>query len=159
MSGVNQKTIISSSADETEELAKKIGEKIRGGEVIELTSDLGGGKTTFVRGLARGIGSKDLVTSPSFTVKNTYKVADKEKKIKEIWHFDFYRLNESGVVGHELEEAINDDSVVVVIEWAKDISKVLPGQRLTIDFTPQSDETRKITISYSKILEYLVEEL
>ena len=58
---------ISKSASDTEAYAEQIGNNLKGGEIIELISDLGGGKTTFVRGLARGMGSTDAVSSPSFT--------------------------------------------------------------------------------------------
>lgn len=139
---------------ETERLGEKIGKRLRGGEVIELSSDLGGGKTTFVRGLARGAGSKDNVSSPSFTIKNVYSAPR-----YEIWHFDFYRLNQAGMVGYELEDALGDSKIVTVIEWAKDASKVLPEDRLKIQFTPSPDESRELTIRWPEKLEYLMREL
>jgi tRNA A37 threonylcarbamoyladenosine biosynthesis protein TsaE len=64
--------IDSASSEATEELGRKLGSKLRGGEVIELRSDLGGGKTTLVRGLAAGMGSTDAVASPSFTISRVY---------------------------------------------------------------------------------------
>ena len=139
---------------ETERLGEKIGKRLRGGEVIELSSDLGGGKTTFVRGLARGAGSKDNISSPSFTIKNVYSAPR-----YEIWHFDFYRLNQAGMVGYELEDALGDSKIVTVIEWAKDASKVLPEDRLKIQFTPSPDESRELTIRWREKLEYLMREL
>lgn len=62
-------------SDDTERLGELLGKHLEGGEVIELRSDLGGGKTTFVRGLVRGLGSYDKVSSPTFTLKNVYKVS------------------------------------------------------------------------------------
>lgn len=148
------KKILCLSAKETESLGEKIGKRLRGGEVIELSSDLGGGKTTFVRGLARGAGSKDNISSPSFTIKNVYSAPR-----YEIWHFDFYRLNQAGMVGYELEDALGDSKIITVIEWAKDVSKVLPEDRLKIQFTPSPDESRELTIRWPEKLEYLVREL
>jgi tRNA threonylcarbamoyladenosine biosynthesis protein TsaE len=148
------KKILCISAKQTESLGEKIGKRLRGGEVIELSSDLGGGKTTFVRGLARGAGSKDNISSPSFTIKNVYSAPR-----YEIWHFDFYRLNQAGMVGYELEDALGDSKIITVIEWAKDASKVLPEERLKIQFTPSPDESRELTIRWPEKLEYLVREL
>jgi len=148
------KKILCLSAEQTEGIGEKIGKRLRGGEVIELSSDLGGGKTTFVRGLARGAGSKDNVSSPSFTIKNVYSAPR-----YEIWHFDFYRLNQAGMVGYELEDALGDSKIVNVIEWAKDASKVLPEDRLNIQFTPSPDESRELTIRWREKLEYLMREL
>src|SRR5687767_41688 len=100
-------SIESTSSVHTEQLAEQLGQRLKGGEVIELASDLGGGKTTFVRGLARGFGSTDKVSSPTFTVQKVYKTGG-----KEMHHYDFYRLAEAGLTGHELEDSIGDDSIV-----------------------------------------------
>lgn len=154
MSNRHTYTITASSADDTEKFGEKIGQQLQGGEVIELNSDLGGGKTTFVRGLARGAGSKDGVSSPSFTIKNVYNAPR-----FEIWHFDFYRLDEAGMVGFELEDALGDEKVVTVIEWAKDLGEQLPEERLMIQFEPSADESRKLTLQYPDNLGYLVKEL
>src|SRR5205807_2663685 len=102
----------STSADDTLAIAVLIGSKLKGGEVIELVSDLGGGKTTFVKGLAKGLGSQDEVHSPSFTLSNEYRAGG-----LKIYHFDFYRLNEPGIMRQELAEAIADLSGVMVVEW------------------------------------------
>src|ERR1700679_221405 len=103
----------STKPEETIGLAAAIGGRLRGGEVIELASDLGGGKTTFVRGLAQGAGSGDTVSSPSFTLTNQYEAGD-----LTIYHFDFYRLLEAGIVRDELAEVLADPQAVVVVEWA-----------------------------------------
>lgn len=69
--------IVSTSSDATEKLGEQVGKRLKGGEVIELISDLGGGKTTFIRGLARGMGSTDHVSSPTFTISKFYSVKPK----------------------------------------------------------------------------------
>jgi tRNA threonylcarbamoyladenosine biosynthesis protein TsaE len=109
-------------------------------------ADLGGGKTTFVRGLARGLKSKDEVSSPTFTLNCIYKC----KNGLEIHHFDFYRLNELGILADQLAESLNDEKVITIIEWSGIVSGVLPKKRLTIKFTPdeKSSESRSIQINY-----------
>src|SRR5688572_5517582 len=100
--------IESSSYEDTYETGKRFGSRCKGGEVFVLASDLGGGKTTFTKGLAAGLGSLDKVVSPTFTVSRVYKCRDG----LYLHHFDFYRLNEPGVVGHELAEVIGDPHAV-----------------------------------------------
>ncbi len=141
------------SSDATEQLAEKLGKRLRGGEVIVLASDLGGGKTTFVKGLARGFGSQDTVASPSFTISREYESGD-----KIMHHFDFYRLHEPGILAHELKDMFADDAVVV-IEWADIVKEVLPEGKLTVQIRATGDTERLLTFEYAKELAYLVEGL
>lgn len=142
------------SSDATEWLARRLGRNLRGGEVIELVSDLGGGKTTFTRGLAHGIGSIDQVASPTFTVSRLYK-----GKELEIHHFDFYRLDDAGLMEHEIHDVIGDPKAVVVVEWGDVIQHVLPDERLTIQFIRTGDHSRQLEFSGPDSLEYLLEGL
>jgi len=146
--------IVSTNSSATEKLAEQIGHNLSGGEVIELVSDLGGGKTTFVRGLARGMGSPEHVSSPTFTVSKAYKA-----KELMLHHFDFYRLPEAGLIGHELGEVLGEDENVIVVEWAGMVQHVLPEERLTVHIKNTGEETREFVISYPKSLSYLVENL
>jgi tRNA threonylcarbamoyladenosine biosynthesis protein TsaE len=132
-------------------LAEAIGRKLRGGEVIELVSDLGGGKTTFVRGVASGMGSHDTVRSPSFTLSNEYR-ADK----LTLYHFDFYRLHEPGIMRDELAEILTDPQAVVAVEWGEIVEDVLPQHRITVALKASGDTVREITINYPKDLNYLI---
>ncbi|HEX8351033.1 MAG TPA: tRNA (adenosine(37)-N6)-threonylcarbamoyltransferase complex ATPase subunit type 1 TsaE, partial [Hymenobacter sp.] len=137
-----------------EQLAENLGRHLRGGEVIELASDLGGGKTTFVRGLARGAGSPDRVGSPTFTISKTYNAPR-----FEIHHFDFYRLQQADLAAYELHDLLNDPQIVIVVEWAAVIEHVLPEQRLSVIIERTSADARAITLRYTEALQYLVEEL
>ena len=150
MRSVADKPIISHSPDETEAIGAAIGSSLRGGETLELISDLGGGKTTFVRGLARGLGSKDIVASPTFTISRQYKAGD-----VTLYHFDFYRLNEAGIIAAELTEVVNDPRAVIVVEWGDIVKNVLPKQRLTITFENTDENIRKITFASPAKLNYL----
>lgn len=127
---------------------------MKGGEVIELISDLGGGKTTFVRGLARGAKSQDKVASPSFTISKVYKTAR-----FEIHHFDFYRLHEAGIMADELAEIAGDPAIVVVVEWADVVQHVLPNDRLSITIQQTPTGERQITCTAPEELNYLLESL
>lgn len=131
----------STSLEDTLNLAAKIGANLRGGEVIELVSDLGGGKTAFVRGLAKGMGSDDQVASPTFTISREYKAGE-----LELHHFDFYRLDDPGIISAELEESIDNPKIAVAIEWPGVIEGVLPKDRLSVTIDSTGYESRSITI-------------
>jgi tRNA threonylcarbamoyladenosine biosynthesis protein TsaE len=140
----------SKTASDTVSIAEKLGLALKGDEVIELTSDLGGGKTTFVRGLALGFGSLDKVSSPTFTISKVY-----TKDGQSIHHFDFYRLNDPGLMSAELDEAIHIPGDVVVVEWANIVYEVLPKSRLTVKFE-LAKEGRTLVFQAPKELDYLI---
>lgn len=145
-------TIQSGNAEETEQLGADIGSRLRGGEIIELISDLGSGKTTFTRGLASGAGSADQVASPTFTVSKVYKAHG-----FDIHHFDFYRLTEAGLMEHELADVLNDPKIVIVIEWGEIVRHILPDNRLTIEINQIDAERRDIRLTVHESLTYLLE--
>lgn len=149
-----KKHISTKSALDTEALAAKIGDNLHGGETIELVSDVGGGKTTFVRGLARGAGSTDHVTSPTFTISNVYHTPK-----FSICHFDFYRLAEAGVIEHQLHESVDIKRDVTVVEWSDVVKHVLPEKRLTISIKSTGENSRKIELSCPKEISYLIEDV
>lgn len=137
-----------------EKLGERVGAALHGGEVIELVSDLGGGKTTFTRGLARGARSRDHVASPTFTISREYQA---EKFT--IHHFDFYRLDEAGVMAADLQELINDPLIVVIVEWSDIVRHVLPDEHIKIEIAQTSEAERKLTIAYPEKFAYLLERL
>ena len=154
MSTTTTREVRSLSAEQTEQLAATVGASLRGGETIELVSDLGGGKTTFTRGLVRGTGSHDHVGSPTFTLSREY-----VGPAFTVAHFDFYRLQEAGIVADELAEVIGDPKYVVVVEWGDIVHDVLPQQRLTIRFTQTGEDARTLIFEYPVELAYLLKEL
>jgi len=154
MSTATTLQIDSTSSEQTEQLAEKLGAKLHGGEVIELVSDLGGGKTTFTRGLVRGTGSTDQVASPTFMLSREYAAPE-----FTIAHFDFYRLGEAGIVADELAEVIGDPKYVSVVEWGEIVHDVLPENRLTIHIAQTGEDTRQLLFEYPLALAYLVENL
>ncbi len=145
------RTLHSVSSIETESIAETIGQLLRGGEIIELQSDLGGGKTTFTRGLARGAQSSDVVASPTFTVSKVYNTPQ-----FVIHHFDFYRLTDTAMIAHEFEDLLNDPKVVLVVEWAGLIDAVMPTDRVIISITKTGEDERQLQVSYPEEFAYLL---
>jgi tRNA threonylcarbamoyladenosine biosynthesis protein TsaE len=130
-----------------------IGRKLRGGEVIELIGDLGAGKTALVRGLAKGMGSKDEVRSPSFTISNRYR---SDTGRLTMHHFDFHRLDDPGIVKRELAEILDDPRSLAVIEWGDDVRGILPDEHLRVRIKATGDNSRRLEFSYPDSLSYLI---
>jgi tRNA threonylcarbamoyladenosine biosynthesis protein TsaE len=154
MSTVLTLQINSTSSETTEQLGEQLGSRLKGSELFVLSSDLGGGKTTLTRGIVRGSGSTDSVASPTFTISRVY-LAPRF----EIHHFDFYRLQEPGIIAHELSEVLHDEQTVVIIEWADIVQSVLPRTFAQITITQTGDDTREINISVPEQYNYLIEGL
>ena len=146
------KQIKSKSVDDTLKLARTVGERLIGGEIIELIGDLGSGKTTFVRGLVSGANSSDAVSSPTFMIKKEYKTPS-----LKIFHFDFYRLESSDLIVHELEDLVKKSDSVIVIEWPKVIPMPNLEKKIIFEFLYQEDiNKRSIKITYDQKLGYLI---
>ena len=136
-------------------LGEKLAGQLVGGEVIELSSDLGGGKTTLTKGLASGLGYTGDLVSPTFTISRVYVLPNG----KELHHFDFYRLAPNDVTAAELAEAAGDPNNIVVIEWAGHVGAKLPEDRLKIELVATSENDREITISGSDRYKKIIDEL
>jgi tRNA threonylcarbamoyladenosine biosynthesis protein TsaE len=148
--------ISTSDSAGTQKLAERLASLLTGGEVIELASDLGGGKTTFVQGLARGLGYSGNVTSPTFTLSQIYPLPTG----LELHHYDLYRLAQSGVVGNELAEDIGTAGIITIIEWAGVAENDLPKDRMRIELEVTGDTTRRIIFSTGgSVSRHLIEAL
>ena len=121
------------------QLGEAIGQSVSGGEVLELVGDIGAGKTTLTKGIARALGINEPVQSPTFTISRVY---DSPKGLR-LAHYDFYRLGEAGIMGDEIREATDDDSVIIV-EWAGAVDDDLPKDRLLVKITTISEEERLV---------------
>ncbi len=128
------------SENKMKAFGKAIGALLHGGEVIELIGDVGSGKTTLAKGIAVGLGVDEYVQSPSFTINRMY---EGHNHIK-LAHYDFYRLDNAGIMTNELQEMIRDPSTVTVIEWSGVIKGVLPMDRLSIQITSPTENSRKL---------------
>ena len=148
---MGQRTVVTNSVDETFNLGREFGSSLKGGEVIEFIGDLGAGKTSFMRGVAQGIGSEDSVSSPTFTISNIY-TSSRHPELSlgsdlQIHHFDFYRLSEPGLIQEQLKEALDDPNAIVCVEWAESVRGVLPEDRITIKITTLDEEKREFVFS------------
>ena len=121
------------------QLGEAIGRSVSGGEVLELVGDIGAGKTTLTKGIAQSLGISEPVQSPTFTISRVY---DSPKGLR-LAHYDFYRLGEAGIMGDEIREATDDDSVIIV-EWAGAVDDDLPKDRLVVKITTISEEERLV---------------
>jgi len=135
-------TITTKSADETSRLGAQLATVLTGEDVLELVGDLGAGKTQLVRGLASGVNSKDQVQSPSFMLQRIY-----EGRPYNIHHYDFYRLDQPGVIAMELAESLAAGDSLVAVEWAQSVSDILPERTITIEIEPSGENERQITLS------------
>ncbi len=135
-------TVITKSPEQTELLGKKLAELLRPGDVIAYYGDLGAGKTAFTRGLAAGLGIREAVTSPTYTIVNEYLSGR-----MPLFHFDMYRLSSS----EELFDIGWEDYLarggVCAVEWSENVEDALTGAiSITIEKDPAQLDWRKITI-------------
>ncbi len=127
------------------EFAKKCQPSKDSASVIELIGDVGAGKTTFTRGLAKGLGIKKPITSPSFTIAKSYALPSNGT----FTHYDFYRLPEPGLMVEDLEENLRSPNNIIVIEWGESITDLLPKDHIKITISYNNDGSREIETNLS----------
>ncbi|MBQ6593797.1 tRNA (adenosine(37)-N6)-threonylcarbamoyltransferase complex ATPase subunit type 1 TsaE [Candidatus Saccharibacteria bacterium] len=110
--------------------------------VIELVGDVGAGKTTFVRGLARGLNINQPITSPSYTISKTYALPDG----RILTHYDFYRLPDPGLMVDDLSEKLSDPHQIIIIEWGESIQSLLPPHHHIININYTDENTREVIL-------------
>ncbi|PYM05923.1 MAG: tRNA (adenosine(37)-N6)-threonylcarbamoyltransferase complex ATPase subunit type 1 TsaE [Candidatus Rokuibacteriota bacterium] len=132
------------SADETERVGERLGRRLVPGDVVALSGELGAGKTCFIRGLARGLGVTQGVSSPTFVIVNQYTGR------MPVFHIDAYRtesLTELLDIG--FDEYVSGDSVTV-IEWSDKLEPLLPPGAIRVRVSGLGDEPRTIRIDASE---------
>ena len=129
------------STEEMIEFGKEIGSNLEGGSVLELTGDVGAGKTTFTKGLALGLGVLETVQSPTFTISRVY-----EGDNLTLSHYDFYRLNDYGIMKMELAENLSNPQNITVVEWAGELADILPEKHLKLIFESISEDKRLVKV-------------
>lgn len=120
------------SLEETNQLAEKIASKLSVPALITLSGDLGAGKTTFTKGLAKALGINATITSPTFTILKSY------EETVTLHHIDAYRLE--GIVQDLGFEEIFDEDAICVVEWFDYIEYALPKERLQISISLDGDD-------------------
>jgi len=145
--------VLTESARATQKLGEKFAADLISGKlssrVICLYGDLGSGKTTFIQGLARGLGIKKRVLSPTFIIMRQYPLTiNHESSIINFFHIDLYRIEKvEDTRGLGLEEIWSDTGNIVAIEWPEKIEKILPKKRIEIHFEYVGENGRKIKIN------------
>lgn len=132
--------IITHTPEETELVGKALAKTLTSGSVVALYGDLGAGKTAFVRGMARGLGSSDRVTSPTFTIVNEY------SGTLELFHFDMYRLRSSDELFDIGWEDYLARGGVCVVEWSENVSDAFDGSETKVTIDKLTETDRKITV-------------
>lgn len=143
-------------AVETIAIGEKLAMSLQGGELILLDGDLGAGKTTFTKGLAKGLGITRNIKSPTFTLIREYSMGR-----LPLYHMDVYRLEETGGADLGLEEYFNSSGVSVV-EWSQFIQAELPSEYLLVQLKKDPDNDDKRTLifeAHGKKYQKLLEEL
>lgn len=137
------------SVEDLISFGQEFGKTLSAPAVIELVGDVGSGKTTLTRGIAKGLGVKENVSSPSFTISKHYAFA-KYNHEHNLVHYDFYRLNDPGLMVEDLSESLNDKNTITIIEWADTVANTLPEKRITIKITLNDDGSRHIEVKEPK---------
>ena len=134
---------VTNSADETEALGQRLGEVLQPGAVVAYTGDLGAGKTAFTRGLARGLGIRDRVTSPTFDIVNEY-----ESGRMPLFHFDMYRLGSSDELFDIGWEDYLARGGVCAVEWSENVDDALDEDTIRVDIRRgEGEEQRRILLT------------
>lgn len=144
----SMKILLTKSAEETQQFGELFAKKLNKQSIIALSGDLGAGKTTFVQGLAKGVGITKRIISPTFIIIRKYRI---KKQVKEFYHIDLYRIHsEKDLEGLGLQEILHDPEAIVVIEWPEKLGSLLPKERWDICFEHVGENERKITINKIK---------
>jgi len=155
----NSFEFISRSPDQTRRIGMRLGELLLPSDIICLSGDLGAGKTTLVQGIARGWGTSDAVTSPTFVLVNNYRRPDGVA----MNHLDAYRL-EGALEAEDLDLERMIVEGPLLVEWAERIKAALPEECLSISMSWVSDEHRRMVFGfkgerYRKLLDQLRNEM
>ncbi len=132
---------VTNSAAETRAMGEELSARLKAGDVVILEGELGAGKSELARGIAKGLGVTETVTSPSFTILNVY-----ESGRCPLYHFDWYRLeSEEELYELGMDEYLGGDGVAVV-EWAERCPEAVPEGALRITLENTGEEQRRITV-------------
>jgi len=164
---IDEEIFITNSFEETQKLGEKFAKRFfarrpLGEAIIALYGELGSGKTTFVQGMAKGLGIRRRIISPTFIIIRSYKIKNQKssfdnasdknikytnKKLKMFYHIDLYRIkSDKDIEGLGLDEIIDDPKNIVAIEWAEKIGGLLSRKRWDVGFEDLGEDERRITI-------------
>lgn len=131
---------VTNSAAETEKFARELAASLKPDDVLAFYGGLGMGKTTFVRGLAQGLGSLDEVSSPTFSLVHEYRSTPK------LYHFDMYRVTSFDDLYSTGFFDYLETGAILAIEWSENIEDALPDRTIRVTFERLEGEKRRITL-------------
>ncbi len=131
---------VTNSAAETEKFARELAASLKPDDVLAFYGGLGMGKTTFVRGLAQGLGSLDEVSSPTFSLVHEYRSTPK------LYHFDMYRVTSFDDLYSTGFFDYLETGAILAIEWSENIEDALPDRTIRVTFERLEEEKRRITL-------------
>lgn len=137
--------VITNNENETYNIGIKIGKQLKAGDILSLNGDLGAGKTYLTKGIAKGLGIEDYITSPTFTILNEY-----EGRIP-LYHFDVYRINDVEEMYEIGFEEYLYGNGVCVIEWGSMVEEILPKNAINIKIKNLGEFSREIEIKSDRI--------
>ena len=132
---------LTNSPEETETLGEKLAKQLKPGTVLAYRGDLGAGKTAFTRGLARGLGYTEPVTSPTYTIVNEYLGGR-----MPLFHFDMYRLSSADDLFDIGWEDYLERGGVCAVEWSENVPEAMEGA-VEVSIEKTGEDSRKITIT------------
>jgi len=145
--------IITNNFNQTKKLGEALAKKIKSRKndkafVLGLSGDLGGGKTTFLQGFAKGLKIKQRILSPTFLIMKKYKLNNSAiGQLDNFYHIDCYRIQKSKeILSLGFKKIISDPKNIIAIEWAERIEKILPKNTIWIKFEFIDENKRKIQI-------------
>ena len=143
------------SREETLLLAARFAQLLKGGEIVFLRGPIGAGKTVFVKGVAAALGLTGSPTSASFSLLKKY-----QNKHTRLYHIDLFRLEEGEVFNLGFEEMLEDEQAIILAEWPDPIARMLPADRLELNFILREGDERTIELaSFGRVSDRLLEEL
>lgn len=144
---IDNMSLLTNNYEETEKAGEIMGKKLPYGIVVALSGNLGSGKTTFIKGLAKGLGIKRTVASPTFLMIKKYEIKGPKRNIKRLYHIDCYRIKTaSKLQSLGIEEILGDKEAVIAVEWPERIKKILPKNIIKMKFKWLGENRRKIDI-------------
>ena len=143
------------SREQTLLLAAQFAQLLKGGEIVFLRGPIGAGKTVFVKGVAAALGLTSSPTSASFSLLKEYR-----NKSTRLFHIDLFRLEDAEVFNLGFEEMLEDEHAIILAEWPDPIARMLPADRLELNFVLEEGDDRTIELaSFGRVSDRLMEDL
>ncbi|MDP2967573.1 MAG: tRNA (adenosine(37)-N6)-threonylcarbamoyltransferase complex ATPase subunit type 1 TsaE [bacterium] len=148
-----EKEYLTKNPNQTKKLGEALAKKIlktrprKGAFIIGLEGDLGGGKTVFLQGFAKGLKIKEKILSPTFIIMRRFRIRANSRKFADFYHIDCYRIRRpKEILELSFKEIISNSKNLVAVEWADRIRKILPKNVLILKFEFINRNTRKIVL-------------